>query len=239
MDNLLLILAGAFIFLITVLQYFEDRFCIGCLLYGQQIISVVIGATVVALFTEILDSAYLNIHGTNDFFVLIIPISFIVFLFLYRHIYSHGDDEKKSDELSMAMRFMAVFSDLLVGLLAFTHLKTDLFSEIVFLGILFSYELIEQLSFHLVHENKVTDKPRGVLKKVFFSLWALFGFVYAYFVGISEISSAVLIAIYAGAVFSVVVREIFSKERKIVFPYFLGGGLFFSVLFLVDKIIVL
>lgn len=238
MDTLLLMSAFVFVLLISVLQYFEDRFCIACLVYGHKMVSMIIGATIVALFTELLDSAYLSIHNTNNLLALVIPLAFVAFLFLYRHIFGHKNNASKSRELTFSMRFLASFSDLLVGILAIAQIKNDLFSEIVFLGILLAYELIEQLSFHLVHEETViVERPYNILKKIGFSLWALIGFAYAYFIGISATLGAVLFAIYSGAVFSVVVREIFSQERKILPYYFLAGLFFFSALFVVDKLV--
>lgn len=239
MDNLLLIVIVAFVILITVLQYFEDRFCLVCLTYGQKIISVIIGATIVALFTEILDGAYVKIHSVNDLFVLIIPVSFMSFFLMYRHVFKHDGGETRTKELNGLVKFLASFSDVLIGILVVSQVKTDIFSEVIFLVILLSYELIEQLSFHLIHEEKTSIKPHSALKKAVFSSWALLGFLYAYFIGISEMVSVILFAIYAGAVFSLAVREIFSQERKIILSYFFGGMVTFTALFLIDKVILL
>lgn len=239
MDNPLLIIVVAFIILITFLQYFEDRFCLACLTYGQKVISIIIGATIIALFTEILDGAYVKIHSVNDLFVLIIPLSFMAFFLMYRHVFKHDGGKTRTKELNGLVKFLASFSDVLIGILVVSQIKTDIFAEVIFLVILLSYELIEQLSFHLIHEEKVLVKPRGVLKKVIFSSWALLGFLYAYFIGVSQTVSVVLFAIYAGAVFSLVVREIFSQERKIVLSYFFAGMAIFTILFFVDKVILL
>lgn len=239
MDNLLLIIAFAFVILITVLQYFEDRFCLACLTYGQKVISIIIGATIIALFTEILDGAYVKIHSVNDLFVLIMPLAFVAFFLVYRHIFKHGGGEIRTKELNGLVKFLASFSDVLIGILVVSQIKTDIFPEVIFLAILLSYELIEQLSFHLIHEGKAGAVSHSGLKKILFSSWALLGFLYAYFIGISETASVILFAIYAGAIFSLVVREIFSQERKISLPYFFMGMVIFTALFLIDKVILL
>lgn len=234
MSNPLLAVIFVFILSISALKYFEDRFCLACLASGRKIISIVIGATVVALFTELLDSVYLGIHSTNKLFVLILPLSFIIFIFLYRHIYKHKDNQEQSKELNTVVKTLTSFSDVLMGILAFTHIQSDLLSEIIFLGILLAYELIEQLSLHIIHEENGLKKPRSELRKIFLSLLPLFGFLYAYFIGVSETTSAVLLAIYGGTVFSVMVREIFSQERKILPYYFLTGASLFVILFLIN-----
>lgn len=238
MDNILLTVIFVFILCISALKYFEDRFCFACLTSGRKIISIVIGATVVALFTELLDSVYLGIHSTDKRFVLILPVSFIVFIFLYRHIYKHKDNQEQSRELNMVVKTLTSFSDILIGILAVTHIQSNLLSEIIFLGILLAYELIEQLSLHVIHEENGSKKPHSELRKIFLSLWPLLGFLYAYFIGVSETTSAVLLAIYGGTVFSVMVREIFSQERKILSSYFLTGASAFVILFFINIYII-
>lgn len=218
----------------SVLKYFEDRFCLACLSYGRKITSVVIGATVISLFTELLDSIYTGIHETNKLLVLILPISFILFFFLHRHIYQHKDSQRQSNELNTVVKTAMSFSDVLIGILAVSQVRNNLLSEFIFLGILLSYELIEQLSFHIIHEKKSSQKMCSQLQKIFLSIWPLLGFLYAYFIGVSEMITTVLLAIYGGIVFSIIVREIFSQERKILPVYFLAGTSSFILLFFIN-----
>lgn len=223
-----------FVGLISVLKYFEDRFCFACLTHGRKITSAVIGATVIALFTELLDDVYAGIHETNKLLVLILPVSFIFFFFLHRHIYQHKDSQQQSRELNLMVKTAMSFSDVLIGILAVSQIQSNLLSEFIFLSILLSYELIEQLSLHIIHEENSVRETHNPLRRILFSIWPLLGFFYAYLVGVSEMTSALLLAIYAGTAFSIIVREIFSQERKILPVYFLTGTGLFILLFFIN-----
>ena len=240
MSNTFLVITLVFVFFVSVLKYFEDRFCLTCFTRGRQIVSVILGATVVAMFTELLDGIYSGIHNTNNLFVLILPLTFIAFMFLHMHIYKHRDNQIQSSELNFTVKTITSLSDVLIGILAATQIQDSILSEMIFLGILLSYEVIEQLSMHIVHEEgfrRESKKAYSVFFKLFLSALPLIGFAYAYFIGISEAASVIILALYGGTLFSVIVREILSQERKMMPAYFLSGSGVFILLFFINNLL--
>lgn len=240
MSNTLLIITLIFVFVVSALKYFEDRFCLACLRSGAQIISVILGATAVAMFTELLDGIYSGVHTTNNLFVLILPLSFIAFMFLHMHIYKHRDNVVQSKELNFMVKTITSFSDILIGILAATQIQDSVLAEMIFLGILLSYEAIEQLSMHIVHEEGVRREGKrvySVFSKLLLSALPLIGFAYAYFIDISEVASVVILAVYGGTLFSVIMREILLKERKMIPAYFLSGSGVFVMLFFINYLL--
>ncbi|MBI2453145.1 hypothetical protein HYV56_00405 [Candidatus Peregrinibacteria bacterium] len=161
-------------------------------------------------------------------------------MFLHMHIYKHSDNQKQSAELNLMVKIITSLSDILIGILAATQIQNGVLSEIIFLGILLSYEVIEQLSMHIVHEESApieSKKTYSVFFKLFLSALPLIGFAYAYFIGISETASVVILAVYGGTLFSVIVREILSQERKMISSYFISGAGVFVLLFFIDNLL--
>lgn len=222
-----------FISVITLIKYLEHDFCISSLKYGRQIVSFIVGASIVTIFAELLNDIYTEVHSTNNLLVLLLPLSFIILMFIEQHVHKHIKKSKKNKELSSLLKWISFFSGLVVGMIAINNPQPTLFKEIIFLLVIGSYDLIREISFHLVQEG-----GHGAhFKRVLLSLSPFYGFALAFYLPIPEVLNVAILTVFGGALTYFMVREIVLPQEERIRPIFFSlGFLTMTAIFLVNFI---
>lgn len=223
-----------FLVIITTLKYFEENFCLSGLKHGQKVISFIIGAAIVATFTEILNSTYQEILATYEPIILIIPFTLIIFMFIEQHIEKHKETKERKKEIAIMIKSLSFLTSFLIGLLIILNVQNTLSKEIIFLGILLSYHMVKEGAFHLIHEEhkKMTISRR--IKQAILALAAFYGVLLGSLINISETTNAAFLALFTGALIYILIRAIIPREDKAIPSYFLAGAFSITILFIID-----
>ncbi|MDA1061002.1 MAG: hypothetical protein O3B47_04370 [bacterium] len=233
MDPILLIVV-IFLVILTVIKFFEDSFCLDATSAGRKIVSFLTGAAIVTVFLDLLDEIYLGIHAINDFVVLVLPVAFIVVFLLENHIYHHSK-KKKYKEQRILIKSISFLAGTLVGLIAMSNFQENIFKEIIFMALIVSYDLMREVSLHLMHEDRPEKLSKiDYLLKILMSSSPFFGFFLAYYFDISDLVNIILLTIFGGAVIYVLMREIIPKEKDIYPIPFLTGVVFLMAIFFMN-----
>lgn len=205
---------GIGIALMSIIKYFEDSFCLACRTNGRKIVSILIGAISVSIFVELLDDIYTGIHATQNLLVLFLPVGFIISLLIEKHINNHAKN-RKLKELGIFAKMISFFSGLIIGILAFQIIQGTLVKEIFFLLMLVSYDMIRDLSMHVIHEEKQKATTTQKISRVFLSLSPVYGLLIAWSLPITPFYNVSLLALFGGAMIYIVAKEVLPKEKYI------------------------
>lgn len=218
---------AVFIFLISfvILKYFEENFCLSSLKNGNKVKSFIVGAAIVATFAEIINNSYQEILKVDESLILLVPFALIIFMFIERHIDKHRDIKEKEKELALMIKSFSFFTNFLIGLLIVQNIQNSLSKEILFLGLLLSYHLVNEGSFHLIHEEHKKLDFSQKIKQFILALAVIYGATISYFINIPAILNVGFIAFFTGALIYVFIRAIASQEEKTITSYFLAGAL--------------
>ena len=132
MDPILIAII-VFIIIVAVVKYIEHEICLSSSKYGTHLISFIVGASIVTIFAELLNDIYTEIHSINNLLVLLLPLSFVILMFIEQHVHNHIKEGKKKMELSRLLKGISFFSGFVVGMIAINNPQPTLFKEIIFL----------------------------------------------------------------------------------------------------------
>jgi hypothetical protein len=220
--------------LLSILRYAKHHICISCMKRGKNIISFIVGATIVVIFTELLNDIYSEVHRFNDLLILLVPIAFTASMYVERHIDHHKDHHEKEMEMELLTKNLSFFSGLVGGLLITNMEHKSLLSLTVFLVVIFAYDIIRGVSYHIIYEKHEAKHKKFLaeLKNIALAAAPLYGFALARTFPVPELLQIVLISIFGGFLLHILLKEVVLPHAKKSCPRsFAAGFILFLLIF--------
>ncbi len=216
--------------LIGILKFSEDRFCLACLRHGRLLVSAVVGAASVSVFTQLLNDTYTTVHSSHPLTLLGLPAGFVATILLARHIHAHEDQQGQA-ELLLLLRGNAVASGVLIGIVATLTPVEEILQNVIFIIGLVAYDLLDDLSMHAFHRELSVGTASAWIARILAGLSPFIGWMLASFLPFSPNAHAVLLSLFAGVYLAILVREILPQDRSLAVSWFLFGTVAVTVLF--------
>ena len=134
------------------------------------------------------------------------------------------------------IKVLSFASGFTIGLIALYELQETVINQLIFIFFLLSFDFIRELSIHMIEGFHKKETLSEKVHKIFYSLSPIYGFAFAYLVDMNLIVKTSVLALFAGAIIYVLVKEVVvTREEKIQPPYFISGALVMAAIFLVNN----
>ncbi len=235
MDQLVLVsLLGAIA--LSIFKYFENHICYICKKKGQNIISFIVGATIITVFVELLNDIYHNIHANNHLLIVFLPLAFICLMLVERHIHTQKDRKHRQRELKALIQVISFVSGFVIGMVALLDMHYDLVKHTIFILFLLSYDFIREISIRLIEKPRKRSSMQ-LVAYVFYCMSPIYGFLAARYLPISPGLKTVILASFGGAIMYVIVKEVIVRREEKVQPIPLViGSLTMIAIFLLNAL---
>ncbi len=222
--------------LIGVLKFFEDRFCLVCLRHGRLLVSAVVGAASVSVFTQLLNDTYTVVHNAHPLTLVGLPVGFVATILISRHIHAH-EDRQGETEMILLLRSNAIASGILIGIVATLVPAADILQNTIFIIGLVAYDLLDDLSMHAFHPTLKSGAVSAWVARLLSGLSPFVGWTVASFIPLSPDAHAILFSLFAGVYLAILVREILPQDRSLASSWFLLGSGVVMALFVLGVMI--
>lgn len=221
---------------IGILKFSEDRFCLACLRHGRLLVSAVVGAASVSVFTQLLNDTYTAVHTSHPLTLVGLPAGFVATILLSRHIHAHEDRQREA-EMLLLLRSNAIASGILIGIVTTLAPAANILQNLIFIIGLVAYDLLDDLSMHAFHRELSIGTASAWIGRLLAGLSPFIGWTAASFILFSPDAHAVLFSLFAGVYLAILVREILPQDRTLAVPWFLLGSGAVTALFILQVVL--